>query len=122
MYLDPDQTPSLSPALPPCIQQVEGCLDGVEGLHTAVGTVYTLGMGCMQGSWSRAQQDTQDLTHILKMYYRHLADTREGEDSGRINNYLLIFSPLRNIRDDGELSRSAVQKDSSEMLGQAKFA
>ena len=47
-------------------------------------TVYTLGaMGCMQGSvnWSQAQQDTEDLTHILNVYCRHLADTREGEDS-----------------------------------------
>jgi len=44
-------------------------------------TVYTLGtMGCMQGSmnWSQAQQDTEDLTHILNVYCRHLANSREG--------------------------------------------
>ena len=49
MYLDPDQTPSLSPALPPCIQQVEGCLDGVEGLHTAVGHGLHPGYGLHAG-------------------------------------------------------------------------
>merc|ERR1712142_711685 len=43
-------------------------------------TVYTLDPGCMQGSvnWSQAQQDTEDLTHILNIYCRHLADSREG--------------------------------------------
>lgn len=46
--------------------------------------VYTLGMGCVQGSvgWSKTQQDTEDLTHINNTYCMHLADTGEGEDSG----------------------------------------
>ena len=41
-------------------------------------SVYTL--GCEAGSlnWSQAHQDTEDLTHILNIYCRHLADTREG--------------------------------------------
>jgi len=41
-------------------------------------SVYTL--GCVPGSisWSQAHQDTEDLTQILNIYCRHLADGREG--------------------------------------------
>lgn len=41
-------------------------------------SVYTL--GCEAGSlnWSQAHQDTEDLTHILNIYCRHLADSRDG--------------------------------------------
>ena len=44
-------------------------------------SVYTL--GCSEGSlqWSQAQQDTEDLTHILNIYCRHLADTRDGQSA-----------------------------------------
>merc|ERR1712013_772755 len=55
--------------------------DAWRGCRQLWDTVYTLGtMGCMQGSvnWSQAQQDTEDLTHILNIYCRHLADSREG--------------------------------------------
>jgi len=41
-------------------------------------SVYTL--GCEAGSltWSQTHQDTEDLTHILNIYCRHLADSRDG--------------------------------------------
>ena len=42
-------------------------------------SVYSLGCGEGSLQWSQAQQDTEDLTHILNIYCRHLADTRDGE-------------------------------------------
>ena len=46
-------------------------------------SVYTLGCGEGSLQWSQAQQDTEDLTHILNLYCRHLADTRDGQ-SGQV--------------------------------------
>merc|ERR1712117_581311 len=41
-------------------------------------SVYTLGCESNSLTWSQQHQDTEDLTHILNIYCRHLADTREG--------------------------------------------
>ena len=40
--------------------------------------VYTLGYEAGSLNWSQAHQDTEDLTHILNIYGRHLADSRDG--------------------------------------------
>merc|ERR1712183_981408 len=44
-------------------------------------SVYTLGCGEGSLQWSQAQQDTEDLTQLLNIYCRHLADTRDGQSA-----------------------------------------
>merc|ERR1712111_168908 len=41
-------------------------------------SVYTLGCDTNSLSWSQDHQDNEDLTHILNIYCRHLADSRDG--------------------------------------------
>jgi len=84
-------------------------------------SVYTLGCGEGSLQWSQAQQDTEDLTQILNIYCRHLADTRDGifvmtvssVDLGSVCASLMDIS-LQLLASVKSLERSLSQKQQPE--------
>merc|ERR1719334_688889 len=84
-------------------------------------SVYTLGCDTNSLSWSQDHQDTEDLTHILNIYCRHLADSRDGifvmtvssVDLGSVCASLMDIS-LQLLASVKSLERSLSQKQQPE--------